>query len=74
MGAIGTIAIGMIWFAEPATVIRGLLILWIIGSAIGLKFTSGHQARLRRPQSLIWAARSWHNSDSPDTSNGDDRC
>ena len=42
LGAIGTVAIGMIWFAEPATVIRGLLILGIIGSAIGLKLTSGY--------------------------------
>lgn len=42
IGAIGTVGIGMIWFAEPATAVRGLLILGIIGSAIGLKLTSGH--------------------------------
>lgn len=42
MGALGTVAIGMIWFAEPATAIRGLLMLGIIGSAIGLRLTSGH--------------------------------
>lgn len=41
IGAIGTVLIGMIWFGEAATVIRGLLILGIVGSVIGLKFTSG---------------------------------
>ena len=39
MGAIGTITIGMIWFGEPATFLRGLLIAGIIGCAIGLKLT-----------------------------------
>ncbi len=42
IGAIGTVGIGMIWFAEPATAARGLLIMGIIGCAIGLKMTSGH--------------------------------
>ncbi len=41
IGAIGTVVIGMIWFQEPATVIRGLLIMGIVGCAIGLKLTSG---------------------------------
>ena len=41
MGALGTVVIGMIWFGEPATVMRGLLIMGIIGCAIGLKLTSG---------------------------------
>ncbi len=40
-GAVGTVLIGMIWFSEPATLIRVLLILGIITCAIGLKFTSG---------------------------------
>ena len=42
MGAVGTVVIGMIWFGEPATIVRGLLILGIIACAAGLKFTSGH--------------------------------
>ncbi len=41
IGAIGTVVIGMIWFGEPATVIRGLLIMGVVGCAIGLKLTSG---------------------------------
>lgn len=39
-GALGTVLIGMIWFGEPATVPRALLILGVVGCAIGLKFTS----------------------------------
>jgi quaternary ammonium compound-resistance protein SugE len=42
IGAIGTVTIGMIWFDEPATLARGLLILGIVGCVIGLKLTSGH--------------------------------
>jgi len=42
IGAIGTVGIGMIWFAEPATIVRGILILGIVGCVIGLKLTSGH--------------------------------
>ncbi len=41
MGAAGTVGIGMIWFHEPTSVLRGLLIAGIIGCAIGLKLTSG---------------------------------
>ena len=41
IGAIGTVSIGMVWFGEPATVVRGILIAGIIGCAIGLKLTSG---------------------------------
>ncbi|CAA9506084.1 MAG: small multidrug resistance family (SMR) protein [uncultured Sphingomonadaceae bacterium] len=40
-GAIGTVAIGMIWFDEPATIMRVLLVLGIVGCVVGLKFTSG---------------------------------
>ncbi len=40
IGAIGTVAVGMIWFDEPATTIRLLLILVIIGAIAALKFTS----------------------------------
>ena len=41
IGAVGTVGIGMIWFHEPATLVRGLLIAGIIGCAIGLKLTAG---------------------------------
>ncbi len=44
MGAVGTVVIGMIWFGEPATAIRGLLILGIIACAVGLKMTEGEPA------------------------------
>ena len=40
-GAVGTVVIGMIWFGEPANVPRVLLILGVVGCAIGLKFTAG---------------------------------
>jgi len=41
IGAVGTVAIGIIWFGEPATVVRILLIAGLISCAIGLKLTSG---------------------------------
>jgi quaternary ammonium compound-resistance protein SugE len=40
MGAIGTVAVGMIWFDEPATTIRMLLILVIVMAIAGLKLTA----------------------------------
>ena len=43
IGAVGTVAIGMTWFGEPATIVRGLLIAGIIGCVVGLKLTSGHE-------------------------------
>jgi len=39
IGAVGTVLIGIIWFGEPATVVRGFLILGIVACAIGLKLT-----------------------------------
>jgi quaternary ammonium compound-resistance protein SugE len=42
IGALGTVVIGMIWYQEPATLVRGLLICVLIGSIVGLKLTSGH--------------------------------
>ncbi len=39
IGAVGTVLIGIIWFGEPATVVRGSLILGIVACAIGLKLT-----------------------------------
>ena len=41
IGAVGTVAIGIIWFGEPATAVRLLLIAGLIACAIGLKITSG---------------------------------
>jgi len=40
IGAIGTVAVGMLWFGEPATTIRMLLILGIIACIAGLKLTA----------------------------------
>ncbi len=39
-GAVGTVLIGMVWFGEPVTALRGLLILGIVACAIGLKITA----------------------------------
>ena len=41
VGAVGTVLIGIIWFGEPGTLVRGLLIGGIVACAVGLKFTSG---------------------------------
>ena len=40
IGAIGTVAVGMIWFDEPTTTIRLLLILGIVAAIAGLKLTA----------------------------------
>ena len=40
IGAIGTVAVGMLWFGEPATTVRMLLILIIVAAIAGLKLTS----------------------------------
>ena len=40
IGAIGTVAVGMMWFGEPATTIRMLLILVIVGAIAGLRMTA----------------------------------
>jgi quaternary ammonium compound-resistance protein SugE len=40
IGAIGTVAVGMVWFQEPATTIRMLLILVIVAAIAGLKLTA----------------------------------
>lgn len=42
IGALGTVVIGMVWFSEPATIARGLLIQLLVGSIIGPKITSGY--------------------------------
>ena len=40
IGAIGTVVVGMIWFNEPTTTIRVLLILGIVAAIAGLKLTA----------------------------------
>ena len=40
IGAIGTVAVGMLWFGEPATTVRMLLILVIVAAIAGLKLTA----------------------------------
>ncbi|MGI4860239.1 MAG: DMT family transporter [Janthinobacterium lividum] len=42
IGALGTVLIGMMWFGEPHTAMRLILIAGIVGCVIGLKMTSGH--------------------------------
>ncbi|MBP2842999.1 MULTISPECIES: multidrug efflux SMR transporter [Pseudomonas] len=42
IGALGTVVMGMIWFGEPSTTIRILLILGLVACIVGLKLTSGH--------------------------------
>ena len=39
IGAVGTVIVGMIWFAEPATTIRVLLIFAIVAAIAGLRLT-----------------------------------
>jgi quaternary ammonium compound-resistance protein SugE len=38
--AIGTVIVGMIWFGEPSTTVRMLLILAIVGAIAGLRLTA----------------------------------
>ena len=40
IGAIGTVVVGMIWFNEPTTTIRLLLILGIVACIAALKLTA----------------------------------
>jgi len=40
IGAIGTVIVGMIWFAEPTTTVRLLLILAVVAAIAGLKLTA----------------------------------
>ena len=42
IGAIGTVVVGMIWFAEPATPIRIILIFAIVACIAGLKLSAGN--------------------------------
>ncbi|HEX8527727.1 DMT family transporter [Allosphingosinicella sp.] len=40
IGAIGTVIVGMLWFGEPATTVRALLILAIVACIAGLRLTA----------------------------------
>jgi len=40
IGAIGTVAVGMLWFGEPATLVRAMLILIIVAAIAGLRLTA----------------------------------
>jgi quaternary ammonium compound-resistance protein SugE len=39
IGALGTVAVGILFFNEPATTVRLLLILLIVAAIAGLRFT-----------------------------------
>lgn len=41
IGAIGTVLVGIYYFDEPASLVRGLLILGIVACIAGLKLTHG---------------------------------
>ena len=40
IGAVGTVIVGMVWFEEPTTTIRLLLILAIVAAIAALKLTA----------------------------------
>ena len=40
IGALGTVIVGIAWFGEPATLVRGLLILGAVLCIAGLKLTA----------------------------------
>jgi quaternary ammonium compound-resistance protein SugE len=40
IGALGTVVVGILWFDEPATLIRAMLILTIVAAIAGLRLTS----------------------------------
>lgn len=42
IGAVGTVLVGILVFKEPATFLRILFIMTLIGSIIGLKAVSSH--------------------------------
>jgi quaternary ammonium compound-resistance protein SugE len=39
IGAVGTVIVGMLWFGEPATTVRMLLILGVVACIAGLRMT-----------------------------------
>ena len=40
IGAVGTVTVGILWFHEPASTVRVLLILTIVAAIAALRFTS----------------------------------
>ncbi len=42
IGALGTVIVGMLWFGEPITPVRILLILGLVGCIAGLRLAGGH--------------------------------
>ena len=40
IGALGTVVVGIVWFDEPATLVRALLILTIVVAIAGLRLTA----------------------------------
>jgi quaternary ammonium compound-resistance protein SugE len=40
IGAVGTVAIGILWFHEPLSLLRVLLIVTIVAAIAGLRLTS----------------------------------
>jgi quaternary ammonium compound-resistance protein SugE len=40
IGALGTVVIGMVWFGEPSTTVRLLLIVGLVACIAGLKLTT----------------------------------
>ena len=40
IGALGTVVVGILWFEEPATLVRALLILTIVAAIAGLRLTA----------------------------------
>lgn len=40
IGAVGTVAVGILWFGEPTTTVRLLLILVIVGAIAGLRIAA----------------------------------
>jgi quaternary ammonium compound-resistance protein SugE len=40
IGALGTVVVGILWFQEPTTTVRVLLILVIVAAIAGLKLTA----------------------------------
>jgi quaternary ammonium compound-resistance protein SugE len=42
IGALGTVIVGMLWFGEPVSAMRILLILGLVGCIAGLRLAGGH--------------------------------
>ena len=40
IGAVGTVVVGMLWFQEPATMVRAMLILGIVAAIAALRLTA----------------------------------